>query len=158
MCIYSECMRESKEAEDMLLRCNISPCNGFALLLLHSFGKLSRDYCGFASFILSANIMPSTRMTLKRHTPDSLPALVSSHTPEQNPPVEPAPASPSSEGSSDDDVLAHSEGNPDAFSDDCVSSDGDVSSSRPRRSTVDTKAISVVSEPLKRDHRWLPTH
>ena len=47
--VYSECMRESKEA-DMLLRCNISPCNGFALLLLHySFGKLSRDYCGFAS-------------------------------------------------------------------------------------------------------------
>jgi hypothetical protein len=101
--------------------------------------------------------MPSTRMNLKRHAPESPNAPVASHVPEQHPPVAPAPPSPTSEASSDDDAISPSEGNPDAFSDDCVSSDGDASSSRPRRATADTRAISVVSEALKRDHRWLHT-
>ena len=115
------------------------------------------------------NLMPRTRMVLKRPAADAILA------PDENPVSEQGAAvavaavgavvadahvaniSSSSSEVSDDAALSPAEANADEFSDDGCSTgaDADASSSRLQRAATDPRTISVVTEPLKRDHRLL---
>ena len=98
--------------------------------------------------------MPRTRMALKRPASEPLPAPEESQIPELSSAAaaSAAPVVTSSSDLSDDDELTPAEANADEFSEDDGSSDGDVRSSR-QSAAAECKTASVITEPLKRDHR-----
>jgi hypothetical protein len=98
-------------------------------------------------------------MALKR------PAVDTNLAPDENPVSEQSAAvgaaavaiSSSSSEVSDDAALSPAEANADEFSDDGCSTgaDADAPTSTLQRAATDPRTVSVVTEPLKRDHRLL---
>ena len=98
--------------------------------------------------------MPRTRMALKRPASEPLPAPEESEILELSSAAaaSAAPVATSSSDLSDDAELTPAEANADEFSEDDGSSDADVPSSL-QSAAADCKTASVITEPLKRDHR-----